>query len=606
MRGPHTVSTTTSTSAMQDGHGQHANSSAVQHSLAHDQGHNVPHAWVSLAFGNDNMMHRALVLFQSLRSVGTEAAFVMLCEPCGASVQVRMQAAALSVRLRRTMPPIPADDMPRAWLQMLKRWGVPATSYSQGVGDFAKLFVHSLEEYSRVVLLDGDILALRNLDNLFLLPEGSHSDGPLSPFNSGVIVIKPRRSDFLQLVSIARRAKYNESLGWHNEGPCTRPPCVARHVLQGLWHWWFVTRPSWVAPRLSRHVFNALHDPLPVHLNFEHVGLVHFTNCGKPQAESCRSEQLFAPLQPLKDRHRRLCEHARRSWAAAHARLCDASHGGRPPLPPPPPPSHTNDAERKDDWLHVFAHASGTMDGGVTDFLRQHNALCNYQGGISRLGANMTTLLRSDCLHSISTSELRKSLSNPSVHLKRRLMRGLIVNVLLADPFTWFTSVFEKLDADGVDAVGSVLSRHPPFFDAPSFQMRSFAWRRRSWALTLRLYPATNAGTSFLKQQIVRDHALARPRLGDRWPFVNEPAAHTRNASQAFERINERCQCDFSAADLQLTEDAQLFASLGSRGAELKLDANGEVTGISGFRSTSDMGSTAIPIRMLLGHINKN
>ena len=41
------------------------------------------------------------------------------------------------------------------------------------------------------MLLDADMLALRDADALFDAPDGAHCDGPRSPLNAGLVVVAP-------------------------------------------------------------------------------------------------------------------------------------------------------------------------------------------------------------------------------------------------------------------------------------------------------------------------------------------------------------------------------------------------------------------------------
>jgi len=54
-----------------------------------------------------------------------------------------------------------------------------------------KIEAYNLIEYAAVANLDADMIFMRNADELFLLPPGSHADGKVSVFNAGMFVIRP-------------------------------------------------------------------------------------------------------------------------------------------------------------------------------------------------------------------------------------------------------------------------------------------------------------------------------------------------------------------------------------------------------------------------------
>ena len=70
-----------------------------------------------------------------------------------------------------------------------------AAEVRNGLSDFVKLRVHQLIDYAKVVFLDADIMVRGNVDHLFWLPEGSHSDGPHAPFNACLLYTSPSPRD---------------------------------------------------------------------------------------------------------------------------------------------------------------------------------------------------------------------------------------------------------------------------------------------------------------------------------------------------------------------------------------------------------------------------
>ena len=93
----------------------------------------------------------------------------------------------------------------------------------------------------------------------------------------------------------AAAANYSKHGGWRGEGPCrntraTSLGCFNRHIMQGLWHWWYVSRH---VPRgdkdalraaqdrllLPRDRYNALQDEPARGSSFADIALLHLWNC---------------------------------------------------------------------------------------------------------------------------------------------------------------------------------------------------------------------------------------------------------------------------------------------------------------------------------------
>ena len=199
-----------------------------------------------------------------------------------------------------------------------------AAEVRNGLSDFVKLRVHQLIDYAKVVFLDADIMVRGNVDHLFWLPEGSHSDGPHAPFNAGLVVVEPRKEDFRHLVAVVREGNFTDATGWRGEGGCASAGgCNARHVTQGLWDWFYRTsRPGGL--RLPRDVYNGLQDEPAAGAD---PCLVHFTACGKPSTGACGKN----PAVPMatgrnkpSDRYVGLCERSHGEWRAREAAYCEA------------------------------------------------------------------------------------------------------------------------------------------------------------------------------------------------------------------------------------------------------------------------------------------
>ena len=313
-------------------------------------------AWVTIADSSARYKSLAIVLLASLRRVGTKADCVLLCAGCALDARERGLLASLRVDVHNTTNPVALA--PDAEARLFGEVRDPDRSAGQrsGAGDFIKLRAHELVAYDRVVLLDADMLALARADELFDAAEGAHCDGPRSPLNAGLVVIAPRRGDFDELVRTAAAANYSKHGGWRGEGPCrnTRARslgCFNRNIMQGLWHWWYVSRH---APRgdkdalraardrllLPRDRYNALQDEPARGSGFADIALLHLWNCheeigaaNRCDGASTHRDDVTRALprddatgaRRLRKTSKELCTQAWRAWAAEVDHVCAAA-----------------------------------------------------------------------------------------------------------------------------------------------------------------------------------------------------------------------------------------------------------------------------------------
>jgi hypothetical protein len=139
--------------------------------------------------------------------------------------------------------------------------------------------VYNLTEYTRAVFLDADMLFLSNADETFSFPSGSHSDGPLSPFNSGLFVVEPSANDYRELFEIVTEGDFSYKTGWrHKWGE----NFYAAETTQGLLYYFnhFLKNDSSLL--LNRTVWNYQSlEPVP-----RETKILHFTACGKPSTDT--------------------------------------------------------------------------------------------------------------------------------------------------------------------------------------------------------------------------------------------------------------------------------------------------------------------------------
>jgi hypothetical protein len=235
------------------------------------------HAWVYMA-NTDQVLLHTLVSAQSSRLQGTTADIMVLwfgsvCpNPCMVSALDEIGA-----QIRVVDPPLTAADMTdkeyASIINKLNKWW-----------DFVKIEVFNLVQYKKAVFLDGDTLFIQNLDEIFELPAGTHTDAPKSPFNSGLFVVEPSRDDYLTLLKIVKQGHYDLNYSWGGAFKDTkglyRPRSYAAfygaETTQGLFYYFFHTlkKSYHLLPRDIYH-YQGTESP-------QGVKLVHFNICSKP------------------------------------------------------------------------------------------------------------------------------------------------------------------------------------------------------------------------------------------------------------------------------------------------------------------------------------
>lgn len=73
---------------------------------------------------------------------------------------------------------------------------------------YTKMLIWNMVEYDKIVYLDSDLLILKNVDDLFQRPSLSAAPDALPPdkFNSGVMVLKPNRRLYRQMMRKVRQS----------------------------------------------------------------------------------------------------------------------------------------------------------------------------------------------------------------------------------------------------------------------------------------------------------------------------------------------------------------------------------------------------------------
>ena len=233
------------------------------------------HAWVTMASEDIHVKH-ALAMFRSLRDVQSRADLVMLVINHAGTVDViktyLSPIRALGVKMKRVENPVNPDDVRnpafRKVIEDLGKWW-----------DFNKLHVYNLTEYTRAVFLDADMLFLSNADEIFSFPSGSHSDGPLSPFNSGLFVVEPSANDYRELIEIVTEGDFSYKTGWRHKWS---ENFNAAETTQGLLYYFHHFLKNDSSLLLNRTVWNYQSlEPVP-----RETKILHFTACGKPSTDT--------------------------------------------------------------------------------------------------------------------------------------------------------------------------------------------------------------------------------------------------------------------------------------------------------------------------------
>lgn len=202
--------------------------------------------------------HRSMILFHSIGvhlSVQPHVDFVYLdFGQTNASVPPNLAAyvKARLVRLRRA-PPVTQADV-RHSLSFVH-------AIHSGLVMFNKLEAWSLTTYAVVVFLDSDMLARGDLSGLLRLGSTggnlSHADGPESPLNGGLLVLRPDEAVYQQMVAVARRANFSRDplRGWEGAG-IQRDERNQVAAEQGFLYYYWHKRQPFDGTLLDRSVYN--------------------------------------------------------------------------------------------------------------------------------------------------------------------------------------------------------------------------------------------------------------------------------------------------------------------------------------------------------------
>jgi len=143
-------------------------------------------AYVSMMCGGDEYLPGLETLGRSLQDTGTTVPrVVMVTEDVSADARAKLGEQGWQIR---DIAPIatPIDD------PLMSRFS----------NTYTKLRAWELDEYRKIVFLDGDTIVLRNIDDLFERPSLAAAPDFLLPdrFNSGVMMLEPSRPRLAEML----------------------------------------------------------------------------------------------------------------------------------------------------------------------------------------------------------------------------------------------------------------------------------------------------------------------------------------------------------------------------------------------------------------------
>ena len=106
----------------------------------------------------------------------------------------------------------------------VKQYGIDNQTFSNWNDSFFKLQAFLLEEYEKVMLIDSDMLVIRNLDHLFEKPiysaanSGNAKWNGFNSLNSGLMLIKPSSKVHSELIKLIPAAKKKREDAGFNVG----------------------------------------------------------------------------------------------------------------------------------------------------------------------------------------------------------------------------------------------------------------------------------------------------------------------------------------------------------------------------------------------------
>lgn len=158
---------------------------------------------------------------------------------------------------------------------------------------FVLLNILKINFVTKVVLIDSDMLVLKNSDELFDFPEPfGFTDNALSVLDPALLVAKPDLKFYCYVSSLVARGNYSHKHGWYNTGKPLGYKSPGISGIEGILYYayrtYFRNEVRFVntekpvpKPNLSKRVYNFQETgPEP-----KEVKIVHLGFCNKPVVE---------------------------------------------------------------------------------------------------------------------------------------------------------------------------------------------------------------------------------------------------------------------------------------------------------------------------------
>ncbi|KAK3200275.1 hypothetical protein Dsin_023690 [Dipteronia sinensis] len=141
--------------------------------------HHQREAYVTILHSSEAYVCGAIALAQSIIRTHSKRDLVLLYDKSISSNSLRgLRAAGWKTK----------------WISRIHSPFAKKNSYNEW--NYSKLRIWQLIKYDKVIFIDADLLILKNIDNLFVLPELSAAANDLTLFNSGLMVVEPSLCKF--------------------------------------------------------------------------------------------------------------------------------------------------------------------------------------------------------------------------------------------------------------------------------------------------------------------------------------------------------------------------------------------------------------------------
>ncbi|KAK1580847.1 hypothetical protein Q3G72_000615 [Acer saccharum] len=145
--------------------------------------HHQREAYVTILHSSEAYMCGAIALAQSIIQTHSKRDLVLLYDKSISSNSLRgLRAAGWKTK----------------WISSIRNPFTKKDSYNEW--NYSKLRLWQLTDYDKVIFIGADVLILKNIDHLFVLPELSAAANHLTLFNSGLMVVEPSQCKFKDMM----------------------------------------------------------------------------------------------------------------------------------------------------------------------------------------------------------------------------------------------------------------------------------------------------------------------------------------------------------------------------------------------------------------------